>query len=198
MASTLTVLTDYVRDELGPDLGLSTVISDADITRYINDGLARLEYHLEKVATLTWAANDASVALPVDFVSEDRLVPQEGYNLPYEMRYFAGAIYFQVGGATSGGSATLFYYGDQVPLASGSDTTDLPATGDAALVAYACYRAYKRFSSSRADYRRYSTIVQANGVDISELAAIGDQYYAEFLEGKDNLPRRGATTYYND
>jgi hypothetical protein len=194
---TLANLRDYVRDELGPELGAASFFSDGDIDRYLNDGLKRLGYFLEKSAVLTWGAGDTSVALPSDYISEDRLESVPPSALPYERRIWGGTMYFQTTGALSAGSATLYYFGFH-PALSVSQASLLPETGDTGLVAFACYRAYKRIASSRADYRRYSTLVAGNGVDVDELASVSDQFYAEFLEAKDGLPTRQATTFYGD
>jgi hypothetical protein len=194
---TLANLRDYVRDELGSELGAASFISDTDVDRYLNDGLKRLGYFLEKAAVLTWDTADLSVALPSDFISEDRLEAVPPYTLPYERRIWGNVMYFQANGAVTAGSANLYYFGYHPALSVSQDSV-LPETGDTAIVAFACYRAYKRIASSRANYQRYSTLVAGNGVDVAELASISDQYYAEFLEARDGLPSRQATTFYGD
>lgn len=196
MSATRAQLRDYAKDELGTDL--ASLISDDDFDRYINDAIRRLGYYLEETATLTWNSGDTSVALPADFVAEDRIQGAETVSLPRERRIWGNTMYFQVEGVDSDGSATLFYFAEHPALDDDADATALPGTADTALVAFVCYRAYKRIASSRADYRRYSTLVQANGVDVSELASISDQYYAEFLEAKEGLPSRQAATFYGD
>lgn len=200
MSATLAQLRDYVKDELGADVVtvLGGAAFDADCNRYLNDGLRRLGYELEKTAPLVWDADDVSVALPTDFINESRLSADTGVVLPRERRVWNKVMYFEAQGAGSAGSATLFYFADHPVLALDGDATTLPGSGDVALTAFSCYRAYKRLSSSRALFQRYSTLVQANGVDVDELASIGDQYYAEFLEAKEGLPLRAPTTFYAD
>lgn len=196
MSATRADLRDYAKDELGSDL--SSLISDTDFDRYINDAIKRLGYYIESSVLLTWDAGDTEVDLPADFVSAESLIGAETVSLPRERRIWGNTMYFQVEGVDSSGSATLFYFADHPTLDADADVTTLPGAADTALVAFVCYRAYKRIASSRADYRRYSTLVQANGVDVSELASISDQYYAEFLEAKEGLPLRQAATFYSD
>lgn len=192
----LSVLRDYAKDEVGTEL--ATLISDSDWDRYINEGIFRMEYAVEATAAITWAADDTSFDLPADFQTPDKIEVLDGTQLP-PGRFFGGKYYFtDPTGAFSSGSGTLFYYADPSVLSGDSDTSDLPRVGDGGVVAFAVYRAYKRIGSSRAEYTRYSTVLQANGVQMEDLASMSDQYYAEFLEAKDNLTLRSPVTYHDD
>lgn len=196
MALTLTVLRDYAKDEVGTDL--AALVSDADWNRYINEGIFRMEYGVEKAIAISWAADDTDFDLPADFSTPDKIEVYDGMQLP-PGRFYGGKYYFtDPTGAFSSGSGTLFYYGDPGVLSSDGDISDLPRVADGGVVAFAVYRAYKRFGSSRSQYTRYSTVLQANGVQMEDLASMSDQYYAEFLEAKDNLRLRSPVTYHDD
>jgi len=196
MSLALSVLRDYAKDEVGTDL--AALISDDDWNRYINEGIFRMEYAVETAVAITWAADDTDFDLPSDFQTADKIEVAEGMQLP-PGRFFGGKFYFtDPTGAFSDGTGTLFYYADPSVLSSDGDLSDLPRVADGGVVAFAVYRAYKRIASSRAEYTRYSTVLQANGVQMEDLASLSDQYYAEFLEAKDNLTLRSPVTYHDD
>lgn len=199
MAETLTNLLDYVKDELGSDivtlLGASV---DDDIERYLNEGQRRLGWYSEKYTTLTWDAADTTVSLPADYCEIDTIEVDAGVRMP-RFRVWNKTIYFSdPDGASQSGTARLFYLAHVADLTTGADSTELPEVGDGGLVSFACYRAYKRIASSRTEYKRYSTIMQTNGVEIQDLASLSDQYYADFLEAKEALPLRDPTTFYGE
>lgn len=196
---TLANLRDYVKDELGSDIvTLLGANVDADILRYLNEGQRRLGWYAERYTTLTWDAGDASVALPSGFCEVDTLEPDSGVRVS-RYRIWNGTLYFlDPNGAAQSGTARLFYLGHVADLAADADITEIPEVGDGAIVSFSCYRAYKRIASSRADYTRYSTVMQANGVEIQDLASLSDQYYADFLEGKEALPLRNSSTFYGE
>ncbi len=196
MSLALSVIRDYAKDEVGTTL--AALISDADWNRYINEGIYRMEYGVETATAISWAADDTDIDLPADFQTPDKIEVLDGMQLP-PGRFFGGKYYFtDPTGAFSSGSGTLFYYADPSALSADGDLSDLPRVADGGVVAFAVYRAYKRISSSRAEYTRYSTVLQANGVQMEDLAALSDQYYAEFLEAKDNLRLRSPVTYHDD
>jgi hypothetical protein len=193
----LLLLRDYVRDELGPDLGSPDFISDQDIDRYLNDGLQRIQYYRERVADVTWAVNDESIPFPEDYICDATFVVDSGKSVPTG-RIWANALHFDYsGGATSAGSARLFYCASW-PVLSDEQGSLLPGSGNVALVAFACYRAFKRIASSRAEYRRYSTISQANAVSIDDLAQISDVYFGEFQEAVNSLPVSSSSTFFGE
>lgn len=196
MSLALSVLRDYAKDEVGTDL--AALISDTDWTRYINEGIFRMEYGVETAQAISWAANDTDIDLPSDFVTADKIEVSDGMQLP-PGRFFGSKYYFtDPTGAFSSGLGTLFYLAEPSVLAADGDLSDLPRVADGGVVAFAVYRAYKRISSSRAEYTRYSTVLQANSVQMEDLAAMSDQYYAEFLEAKDNVRLRSPVTYHDD
>ncbi len=196
MALALSVLRDYAKDEVGTEL--AALVSDADWNRYVNEGIFRMEYGVERAIAISWVADDTDIDLPDDFKTPDKIEVYDGMQLP-PGRFFGGKYYFtDPTGAFSSGSGTLFYYADPSALSADGDLSELPRVADGGVVAFAVYRAYKRFSSSRAQYTRYSTVLQANSVQMEDLAAMSDQYYAEFLEAKDNMTLRSPVTYHDD
>ena len=165
--------------ELGD--GLEDLVQPSALYRWLNDGKNRLGARLPKTVTLTWALNDLEVALPTDFGRIDSLVPSSSTSMP-SYRVFGKKIRFNdPDGARSAGSAVLDYWAPYLDI---TDTVDFAGeAGEAyALVSYLLHRFYIWLASSRADYRRYSTITGQNGVRFEALADVANSHLIDFRE----------------
>ncbi len=199
MAETLALLRDYVKDELGDDIvGLLGANVDSDIRRYLNEGQRRLGWYSEGYSTLTWDAGDVDVALPANFAEITQIEVDSGVQIGRHVFWGTNLYFTEPGGSTGSGTARIFYLAHVSDLSADADSTVLPELGDAALVAFACYRAYHRIASSRALYTRYSTVTQTNGVELQDITLLADRYYTEYVDAKDNLPLRQTATFYGE
>lgn len=195
-ALTLAQLILEVKDELGADIA-ALFTDDDEYARYLNQGQRRLQHYAEDFADLSWPSGARDVALPVDLALVDRIIPYVGVRVP-EHKVFGSALRFlDPEGAVSDGTARLYYYAHPTEITVAAAST-LPSNGNTAIVAFACYRFFRRLVSSRADYQRYSTLLGQNGVDIEELASVADDYFAEFESARDSIPNEEPATYYGD
>ena len=184
MALTLAELRAGVRDELGD---AESIILDASIDRWVNHGQQRLGHRTQGRATLTWNDEDDSIALPADFSYVEELVftASDNSSLP-KHRIWNGTLYPLDPTLVEAGSAVLFYRAVPPEITDAVDSS-LSYLGDQALVIFAAHRFYKSLAGSRAEYRRYATITQANGVEISDLDALSERYLTEFEDIKDDI-----------
>lgn len=174
------------RSEVGDAAAL---VRDPEIFRWFNAGQRALGTYREKNAGLTWALGATEVDLPTDFVRPELL---DGDDVPsYRIWGDPKKIIFREA-TYSAGTGTLYYYAAW-PRVTGSQPSLLPDVGDDACLSYALYRFFKRVASSRSDYRKFATTVAANGVDISELDALSERHYNDFLASRDELQDRDDT-----
>lgn len=172
------------RREIGQEI--SQLVQDPEIERWVNAGQSRLRFYQQKVADFTWLADATGFDLPSDFHHPEQLrVDLDSDSAVPPGSYWAGEYRFD-GVVSLGGSGQLYYFAD-FPRISGTQDSLLPDLGDDAVASYLLYRFWKRTASSRADYRRYSTLAQANGVDISELDALSERHLADFNDARDEL-----------
>lgn len=176
-------LTADVLAELGSEV--EQLVRPRDIRRWANRGQSRLGIYRPLAADVTWAAGATSLALPADFHHVEAWDVKTG-SLPEHTIWGSAALFDPVSGASSSGSARLRYWA-VYPDITGGQPSLLPSEGDDALVAFCLYSFFKRLASSRADYRRYATVVSSNGVDISELDAISERHFNDYTEIRDAL-----------
>lgn len=171
------------RAEVGDDL--MELTKPSDISRWVNEGQAKLRYYREQAAAVTWAALDETIAVPSDFHHIEKLVPDDGvYVAPFHA--WGSTIRFDRPDVVEAGSGKLWYWG-KWPTITGSQASLLPEIGDQAVLSYALYRFFKRLASSRADFRLYASLRQANGVTIEDLDALSERHLGDFEEGRDVL-----------
>ena len=183
---------DAFKSEVGDDV--YGMIRPEEVDRWINRGQARLGYQLQKSSALTWAAGDSQIALPTDFHHSEKWQVTDGCLPSGE---FWGGNYVFVELAQDAGAATLLYWGDAPAITADQDSV-LPQLGDDAALSYALYRFFKRLASSRADYRRYATISNSNGVDITELDSLSEKHLADFNDARELIQenRQDIATFY--
>lgn len=174
----------------------SSLADVTEVTRWFNDGMARLGWLKPKTAVLTWAADARSVALPTDFASLDRLSFDEGVSAqPWEQ---FGTLTLEIEdaqGASSAGTAKLYYWAYWPDVTDSVDSA-LPRVGDAACLYYALSRFYKKLCSSRALYKRYATLLGQNAVTFDDLASQAEVWFNEYLDAKNDLPQSPMASFY--
>jgi hypothetical protein len=171
------------REEAGEEI--AALVRDPVLERWINQGQARLGYYRQQSASFTWDANDLGFDLPVDFKRPEKLVADYGSACVPAGTYWNDEYRFN-SRVTSSGSGVIYYWGAFPEITATQDSL-LPDIGDDGILSYCAYRFYKRLASSRADFRRYATLTQANGVDISELDALSERYFTDFEDTREAL-----------
>lgn len=178
------------RDEVGD---AAQLIRDAQIDRWVNQAQARLGTYAQKTAAVTWTAGATSITVPADFRDVVEFVGDDA--IPTH-RVWGGGIDF-TRPAEWAGSAKLYYLGHW-PRITTDTPSELPEEGNQACLSFALYRFFKRLASSRADYRRYSTITQANGVDIEELDDLSERHYNDFLDSRESMSVESPLPFFED
>jgi hypothetical protein len=196
LAETLANLILEVQDELGSDLA-ALFTEDDEYERYLNQGQRRLNRYDEKTASVTWDADDPDADFPSDYAAIDRLVPSTDSYIPQHKIWGKKLRFLHPDGASAAGSATLYYYAFY-PTITDAQASTLPADGDTAIVAFACYRFLKRLATSRADYERYATMLGTNGVDIGEIADLAQDYLDEFEQARDSMTAEEPASFFGD
>jgi hypothetical protein len=97
----------------------------------------------------------------------------------------------------SGGSATL-YYGSRYPDVDNNDVSTMPPEADEAVVSFILARFFGRLASSRADFKRYSTITGQNGLELQDFLNLSDEHQRDFEARRDALLVEGAVSFYAD
>lgn len=191
MASTSAELVADFYAEVGSDL--DEMVKPERVLRWMNQGQARLPRKASMVE-ITWNVGDASVDMLADFIRFEGLIDVDGC-LPAH-RVWGNAIVFSAP-AYDSGSATLLYWADWPAISNTQDST-LPQVGEQGLVSFALYRFFKTLASSRADFRRYATISQANGVDISELDALSERHLADYEDAQEEMNVQHAASFFGE
>lgn len=186
---TLSEFRDAFASEVGPEV--AALARAQEIDRWFNAAQRALGVYREMTSDLAWLALASTVALPTDFVRPEQLLPDPDTGCVPSHRVWGDpkAILFVDPANVTAGSAKLFYWAAWPKITSGQPSL-LPDVGDDACLSYALYRFYKRLASSRADYRKYSTVAAANGVDIEELDALSERHYNDFLAIREELQTR--------
>lgn len=177
---------------------LSTLVVAGEVERWINEGRTRIRFLDKKVGTITWNAGDVDVDLPSDLIQLSRI---QGDDKVYLGRFerWGLKLYLadDVDGATDAGTAKVFYQA-YYPVISSSAASTGPEEFDRGLLSYALFRFFKKLSSNRVDYKRYSTIVGQNAVHIDDLQAEADRHYSDFADASEVLPPDEPVSYYGD
>jgi hypothetical protein len=187
---------DAFRSEVGDEV--FSMIRPEEVDRWINRAQARLGYYLQKTADLSWQEGDVQIDLPTDFHHAEKWKATDGC-LPNGEVWGGKYVFNSPAFLGGGGTATLLYYADPPAITSSSDSV-LPQLGDDGCISYALYRFFKRLASSRSDYRRYATVSNSNGVDISELDSLSEKHLADFNDARELIAenRQDALTFYSD
>lgn len=173
---------DAFRAEVGDDL--MELVRPSDVARWVNEGQAKLRFYRQQATDVTWADAAETLTVPADFHRVEKLVADEGYCVP---RYHEwGGVRFDDPVNVTAGSGKLWYWANW-PVITGSQASLLPEIGDQACLSYALYRLFKRLASSRADFRLYASLRQANGVTIDDLDALSERHLGDFEESRDVL-----------
>jgi hypothetical protein len=175
----------------------SNLLDERQIARWLNAGQTRLRLRRPRVATIIWEAGDRAVDLPADFASLESIQTDVGSTLGPHRVFGSTLEVLNAQGAYCTGSARLRYFAAWPGITGASDSL-LPPAGDEALVSYCLYRFFKKLASSRAEYRRYSTVAGQNGVDINELDALSERHLQDFNEIQDDLDTVEVVTPFGD
>jgi len=173
----------------------SSLAETGEVTRWFNDGQARLGWYTRGVENVTWAVGDLVVPIVTPNAGIDHTLYPDGN---VESRWIEGVQNIQIidhGGASSAGSARLIlrvYWPDVTETAASL----LPRIGDSACISYALYRFYRKLVSNRSFYQRYATLVGTNRVDIAELSDTADDHYRDFNDLRLELPTEPAALYF--
>ena len=166
-------------------------------TRWFNEGQARLEWYTHDVLALAWNPGDLFVAYGEAIVGPvEILYPEDA--LETRWRPVQGGILIEdYDGALEAGSCKVLvraYW----PDVSDAQASLLPRTGDAACIAYALHRFFRRASADRAVFERYSTMAGENGVSIDDLGDLADDHYRDFLDLRNDLPPEPPAPYFGE
>lgn len=167
---------------------ISTLATSAQKIIWFNEGQARLGKRKPTYADITWSAGDRSVTIAASaFVQIDKIIWNDG-TTPEAWRVWGNTLVLDdPAGATAAGGARVYYWAEFTEMTTATTATDLDLSGDYACLYYALSRFYKKLSSNRAYYKRYSTIVGANAVTMTDLQQEADRYYTDFLEARADL-----------
>ena len=196
MSVSLAYLTDAVRGDIGD---LSGYFADSVIERFLMEGQRKLEpdHLLEKQATISWADNATSVALPSDYYEMITVVPDStSYTWPLRYREHGTSLYFD-GRDTVYAFSGKLYYRAHYPAFTSTIPCVLPAEAADALISYANYKCYQRVGGNRAEYKRYATLSQ-NNVTMGDLLAAGNGHLADFNDAKTMTGRPSPPIFYTD
>lgn len=171
---------DLFLEQVGDQI--SELVREPEVTRWGNAGMGRLPARYPLSVPIAWAAGDTEFLLPADFVKIESVRLDSGCALPSYQRWGQTLQFLDPAGAA--GSGTLFYYGLFPMLGSNYDPS--PVVVDAAL-GYALYRFYRRMASSRADFRRYTTITGQAGLDVSDLETVAEGHRQDFVDARLEL-----------
>lgn len=167
----------------------------SEVTRWFNDGQARLAWYARGSVDVTWAAGALVVPITTPMQGIEHILYPDGYA---EERWIEGVQCLQItdfAGAKAAGNAKLIlrvYWPDVTETAA----SVLPRLGDAACISYALYRFYRKLVSNRSFYQRYATLVGTNRVDIQELSDTADDHYRDFNDLRLELPVEPAALYF--
>jgi hypothetical protein len=191
----------YVDAGLTDEATRGDLAPEGDVERWLTQARLKIGPGARKIATVTWASEDTTIALPADCQSVSRIVADSGSVVPAYDEW--GQVLALRSPAQSDGSATLFYCGYYEPATDSSSVRSGDPSQDAAALAcieYALSRFFRKLAGSRVDYRRYSTITGQSGVDAQDLRDLSDDYLANFESAKADLAvEQGApTSYYGD
>jgi hypothetical protein len=180
-------------DEEAGDVAVLATIGE--VTRWFNDGQARLGWYRRDTADLTWTLGASVIQIPTPMAGIDHLLYPDGN---VEERWVEGVQCLQIidyEGATSAGSARIIFRA-YWPDVTSSAASLLPRMGDAACISYALYRFYRKLVSNRSFYQRYATLAGTNRVDVTDLSDIADDHYRDFNDLRQELPVEPASTFF--
>lgn len=182
------------REEVGAEI--HSLVEDNEIISWFNAGKDRVNVYQEKNTVLVWTLGATEITLPADFVSTERLNVIVG-TLGDHVQWGKKFVFEGLNGSLNAGQAQLFYW---ATFPNVDDTTDsvLTSSGNDACLSYSLHRFYRKLGGSRADYRRYATMTNANGVTMGDLADLSDQHYQDFLAKRDELLIDSPSTYYGN
>jgi len=182
-----------VNDELGAKL--QTLIPTGAVTRWFNEGQARLGWFTYGSEAVNWVEGDNFVALTTPAVGvESILYPEDAQDRRW--RHVQGGLLIEdYAGAYADGDAKVIlrtYW----PEVDSSTASSLPRQGDAACIAYVLHRFFRYLTADRSVYQRYSTLMGENGVGIDDLANTSDDHYKDFLDLRADLPPEPAVSFF--
>lgn len=188
-------LTEAFYQDLSEDLS-QMVRGDDQILGWINDARTRVGFYVPKTVALTWDEDDWTVDLPEDFCEFADLKADDDTIIPSYSIWENSKLRFD-SKATADGGATLFYGADP-PRISATQDSVFPDNLDQACVAYALYRFFKWLATSRADYRRYSTLMQGNATDVATLLQTAAGYRADYIESMGSTKLAPPVTFFGN
>jgi len=181
--------TEYVAqfDALAGDV--ASLASTAEKILWFNDGQTRLLRMKQKRGVVAFTAAQTSVALPVDFVSLDKLVMENGSDWQ-EFRVFGNPPFLHTDdtdGFSGAGNVIVYYNAYWVDIASvGPVSSELPRRLDYAVLHFTLSRFFNKLAANRMYFKRYATLVGSNAVTANDLVGEADRYYQLFLDARDD------------
>lgn len=175
----------------------SSLTTPTEIERWWNEGQARLNRHFESSTSLVWAAGALEVALPADFVSISKLDYAPGQSWQ-DWRVFGRKLVLDDrNGATAASTGTtLYYWAERPDLTAGAPSIGTKQE-DYACLYYALSRFYRKLASNRVVYTRYSTLLGANAVSVSDIQNEADRLLQDFIDARADLPPLQPAGYYS-
>jgi hypothetical protein len=154
---------------------------------WFNEGQARLTRFQAKHTDITWSSGDRYITLPSGFVQIDKII-HDTTSTVQSWRVFGTELVIEdPRGATSAGTARLYYRGEWPNVVDGGQNSLLSAAGDVACLYFALHRFYRLLASNRSYYKRYSTLQGANSVSMAELQSEADRYLQDFIDSRADL-----------
>lgn len=173
----------------------AALTDDAVKARWFNEGQARLEWYTHDVLALTWAAGDVFVPFGEAIVGVVEVLYPEGAQETRWRPAQGGLVIEDYDGAQYAGDCKVLaraYW----PEVSDSQASLLPRVGDAACLAYALHRFFRRAAADRSVFERYATLTGENGVTIDDLGDLADDHYRDFLDLRNDLPVEPPAPYF--
>lgn len=178
---------------------IATLATTTQKRLWFNEGMARLLRRKPKSQDITWTALARSVALASDFVQLDKIVVDDAVTIEPWRVWGETLVLDDPLGATGAGTARVYYWGEWPEMAAqGGQVSELNLSQDYACLYYALSRFYRKLSSNRGYYKRYSTLVGQNAVTMSDLQQEADRYYQDFLDARDDLEPDPPAFFFNE
>lgn len=182
-----------VQAELGANL--NPLLPTAQVTRWFNEGQARLQWYTHGVEAVTWLEGDLTVTFASAHVGVDEILYPEDAQERRWRPIQGGLIIEDYDGAAYDGDAKVIVRTYWPEVSSGTPSS-LPREGDAACIAYVLHRFYRFLVADRSVYQRYSTMMGENGVGINDLSNTSDDHYKDFLDLRADLPVEPGSAFF--
>lgn len=174
------------------------IAGDTEKIRWFNEGVQRLGRQLELTGDLAWDAGDTEMDLPSNFISVS-MIQYDANVAPQAWRVWGLLLLIDNPyGATAAGTGTLRYWGyfGELDSTNAADFLLTTLQEDNACINYALHRFYRKLASDRVQFTRYSTLLGANAISVSDLQNEADRLYQDFIDARADTPPPAPSGFY--